>query len=395
MKRVWYAAVSIAAGLAIAEVIMQPTMTERLELATIFIAMGGLMTISAKWLPYWAKRNRSLRATITVISLLAISIVALGLVVVANRMFLSAHDLTITLVVLAFGSISAVGLAIAVGRTLAADIERLSKIAEDVSAGDLNEPTAISRRDEVGRLSRSLDLMVEQLRQADEARIADAASRSWFFSAVGHDLRTPLSSMRAAIEAIRDGVVEDTDRYLASMERDVAALSSLVDDIFLLAQLDSGAYVTDLTATDVTEVADEAMDVLTPLANDRGVTLRLQSPGRVHAIASPGPLARAMRNLLDNAIRHAPEGSIVTVEVSNGSGDVLIRVIDEGTGFETDFIPIAFDRFTRADSARARDGAGSGLGLAIAGELVTALDGHIWAEPGPGGRVSLELPANV
>ena len=389
VKPAAYAAGAVVFALALNEVVMQPAAAERLELGTIFILMASAMAIGAVWLPRRARRNQSIRITVTLLSLLAFSIVTLGTVAIANRMFLSEHDLTLLLVVLSFGVVSAIGFGISVGKPLTSDLNRLSEIA----GGDLNGRVDINRQDEVGRLGDALDTMASKLEAAKTERTADAESRRNFFAAVGHDLRTPLSSLRAALEAIQDGVVDDTDRYLSSMERDVAALSSLVEDVFLLARLDSGAFEVEIVDLDITDVADEAIEALSPLAEARGVSVSLSAQSHVIAKASPQPLSRVLRNLLDNAIRHAPSGSSVIIEVGSHGAGVMLSVIDEGEGFESHFLPVAFERFTRADSARSRETGGSGLGLAIVGELVGALDGRIWAEPGPGGRVNVELTA--
>jgi signal transduction histidine kinase len=142
---------------------------------------------------------------------------------------------------------------------------------------------------------------------------------------------------------------------------------------------------------DVSELADEALDTLRPVANREGVRLRLNATGSVVVPAGPEALGRVLRNLVDNAIRHAPHNSEVVVEVRNGTG-ATVTVVDDGPGFDPGFVDAAFERFTRADPARSRDTGGSGLGLAIAQGFVTALGGEIWAEPGPGGRVGFRLP---
>lgn len=383
----------IVFGLALIELAMQPTNTERIELGTIFVLMAILMAIGARLLPGLARRNRSLRATVTLLALVALLIVTAGAIAIAKRMFLSEHDLTLLLVILSFGVVAAIGFGISVGRPLTADLEEMSHKAAQVADGVLDGTVDIERNDEVGRLGAALDTMTARLLRAEDERAADAEARRAFFAAVGHDLRTPLASLQAAIEAVQDGVVTDTDRYLDSMERDIAALSALVDDIFLLARLDAGSIELDRVNVDVTEVVDEAIDALTPLAAEHSVSLTMDATQRVIATASPDAVGRVVRNLVDNAIRHSPAGSSIVVEVAGDTETVNVHVIDEGQGFDADFIPVAFERFTRADGARTREIGGSGLGLAIAGELVAALHGRIWAEPGPGGRVNVELPA--
>jgi signal transduction histidine kinase len=105
----------------------------------------------------------------------------------------------------------------------------------------------------------------------------------------------------------------------------------------------------------------------------------------------PAAVGRVLRNLVDNAVRHAPAGT--TVRVVAASGPPTVRVVDEGPGFAAGFTPHAFDRFTRADESRSRSTGGAGLGLAIARGLVEAQGGRIWIEDAPGGRVAFQLPA--
>jgi len=318
-------------------------------------------------------------------------IVAGTAVLAAQEMFLSSHDLQLLLVVLGFGFVASFGFAYAVSHPLTADLRQIAAAAQQVASGDFEATTAVARADEVGSLAGAFDAMAADLNNAEGRREADEASRREFLTAVGHDLRSPLGSLQAAVEALQDGVARDTERYLRSMERDIAALHRLVDDVFLLARLEAGAVEMNLQPVDVTEVADEAIEVLQPTARRLGVRVELEAPGSITTVTASEALGRVLRNLIDNAIRH----SAGHVTVSVGAGDyVLVRVTDDGEGFPASFVERAFDSFSRADAARTRDGGGTGLGLAIAHRFVTALGGDIRVEPGPGGTVEFQLPAS-
>ena len=197
-------------------------------------------------------------------------------------------------------------------------------------------------------------------------------------------------SMQAAVEALRDGVAPDPDRYIVSLERDLVALNALVDDLFLLSRIEAGDLDVDAVPTDLTDLADEAIEVLRPVAEQRHVHVELDAPQRVVVSTGPEAVGRVLRNLLDNAIRHAPEGSTVSVTVSS-TGHPTVTVRDQGHGFSPEFVERAFESFTRSDAARTRATGGAGLGLAIAKGFVDALGGEIWAEPGPGGVVAFRL----
>jgi signal transduction histidine kinase len=186
-------------------------------------------------------------------------------------------------------------------------------------------------------------------------------------------------------------MVDEPARYYRAMHADLGILRSLVDDLFLMTRLEAGDALPDRESVDIAELADDAVAAMTPVAERRGIALELTSPRGVTAMASPMALARVIRNLIDNAIRHAPADSVVSVTVANGDR-ASVTVADTGHGFAPDFIEVAFDSFSRNDPARTRSAGGAGLGLAIAKGVIDAHGGRIWAEPGPGGFVGFEIP---
>ena len=169
-------------------------------------------------------------------------------------------------------------------------------------------------------------------------------------------------------------------------------MSHLVDDLFLLATIEAGKLEVPREPVDLAELADDSIEALQPVAGRKDVRLRLETGGSVTVLGGPAALGRVIRNLVDNAIRHAPADSDVVVRVSNGAG-ALVEVEDAGPGFPPDLLDSAFEGFVTGDPARARAAGGAGLGLAIAHGVVTAHGGEIWAAPGPGGRVAFRLPA--
>jgi signal transduction histidine kinase len=392
LRGLLWAVAAIVIGLALFEVTMQPTAADRAQLAVIFTVTAAVGLLATTVLPRLARRWTTIRFTVIAVAVTSFLIAATGLIVAAEQMFISGHDLTLLLVVLGFAFVASVGFAVAVAGPLMWDLDRVANAADRVGDGDLTVRSGVRRGDEIGRVAGAFDAMTDALEDAADQRNLDEESRRRFFAAVGHDLRTPLASLLAAIEALEDGVAPDPARYLHSMERDVAALSALVDDLFLLSRIDSGSISIPSEPVDVTELADEAIEVLRPVANRAGVTLRLDADRRTVVPGGTEAVSRALRNLIENAIRHAPPGSEVVVEVRSATG-ATVRVLDQGPGFDPGFIDHAFDRFTRADDARSRDTGGSGLGLAIARGFVDALGGEIWAEPGPGGKVAFHLPA--
>jgi signal transduction histidine kinase len=275
---------------------------------------------------------------------------------------------------------------------LGRDARRLEATVRRIEGGDRTVRTGVERADELGHVARALDELTARLDVLERERASYEAERTAMLSSVGHDLRTPLAALRVAVEAMADGVAPDPERYLRSMRRDVEVLSALVDDFFLLSRIESGRLDLHPTNVDLTELADEAIEALAPVAASRQVTVALATRARVHVSGNPTALGRVIRNLIDNAIRYAPAGSQVRVTVGD-HGNPSVHVIDDGPGFPDDFSATAFERFTRADASRARATGGAGLGLAIARGLVEAHGGRIWLEGPPGGHVAFELPA--
>lgn len=384
------ALVALLVGLALFEVTMQPSGAERLELAAIFVAMAIVTVAAGSVVPRLARRSSRLVVSLFVVSVASIGIALLGVVIAANRMFFSDHDLTLLLVVLGFGLVAAIGFAALASAALTADLRRMADTAHRVADGDFTARTGVDREDEVGELASDIDTMALRLESARADELAEEARRREFFAAVGHDLRTPLASMQAAVEALQDGVAPDPARYHRSLLRDITALHVLVDDVFLLARLQAGDFVLERVPTDLSDLADEAIEVLAPVARKKHVELVMEAHARPIVDTEPAAVARVLRNLLDNAIRHAPEHSAVRVVVDDRGGPT-VAVCDDGPGFGPEFVEAAFESFSREDASRARDTGGAGLGLAIAHEFVAALDGEIWAEPGPGGHVTVRL----
>lgn len=392
MKAVMWFLAAVLIGLIVFEISMQPTAEDRVLLGLIFVlvaVLAGLLALALRWA---GRRSHSIRRSVLIVGLAGLVIAAVTVGIAAQQMFLSSHDLNLLLVVLVFAVATTVAFAVSVSGDLTRDLEATAAAARRVQAGDLGARTGVIRADEVGTVAETFDRMAADLEQRDAERRSQEAARRQFLAAIGHDLRTPLASLRAAIEALEDGLAPDPDRYLHSMDRDVAVLSSLVDDLFLLSRLEEGSVEMERGPIDITELADEAIEMLTPVAVSAEVQLELVADQRVVAVGGSEAVSRVLRNLLDNAIRFAPSGSAVTVEVLGEDG-AEVRVVDDGPGFDPAFVGEAFERFSRGDPSRERSTGGSGLGLAIARGFVEALDGSIWAEPGPGGCVGFRLPA--
>jgi signal transduction histidine kinase len=383
----WGAASVLAAGLIVAELAMDLTPTDRPRLYVVFAAMAIVAFLTAITAVRVAPRLPSLVISIRILAFAAVVLTGIVVAVSAMTMFIEPHDLNLVMVALLLGVGLGGVLAVAVAQPLTTDLAAMAMAARRAGQGDLSARSEIERQDELGTAARAFDEMVSKLEQSEE-------ERRTLLTAVGHDLRTPLSSLQAAVEALQDGVAPDPLAYLRGMSHDLQHLRHLVDDLFLLARIDSGRLELTPIEIDLAELADEAVEAATPAAAERKVMLNVYSPGRLGVVGDPSALGRVFRNLLANAVRHSPEAGEVSIELIKVGSRVETIVIDQGAGFPEEIKVRAFDRFVHADGSRNRDSGGSGLGLAIAKGIIEAHGGTIAIEDGPGGRVRFALPSD-
>lgn len=316
----------------------------------------------------WTLNRLGRRFMWAAMGVLAVAVIMI--VIAAQQMFINDQDLGLLLWILIPATIAAAAVAYVLSAPIARDARLLSDAAGRVAHGDLTARSGVRRADELGDAAAEFDRMVVRLESVEK-------ERALMLSSISHDLRTPLAALRASVEAIRDGVAPDPDASLKGMEHQVQALAVLVDDLQLHTRLASGTMVMRRSRIDLTELADEAVETLRPIATEAGVQLTIAAADRISATGDPAQLARVVRNLIDNAIRHTPTGSTVVVELAVRDGCALIRVVDEGDGFPPELGDRVFDAFTRGDPARNPRTGTAGLGLAIAKAIVTAHEGTI------------------
>lgn len=304
-------------------------------------------------------------------------------------MFKEQSDLDLLVLLLLSFLIVSLGLAWVVGMGAAADVRVLAAASRRIAAGDFDTQVHLYTSDELADLATDLTSMSSQLGAAFARERSAEQGRRDLIAAISHDLRTPLASIRAMLEAIADGVVEDADtihRYHGLMRTEVGRLSHLIDDLFELSRLDAGQMSFTPVPFSLTELLADTLAGLTPRAGAHGVRLNLPpNTPPIPVCADPGGIQRVVVNIVDNGIRHSPPGGQVTVEVTARAEEVVVAVGDTGEGIDAQDAPHLFDRFFRGDRARTPDAGGAGLGLAIARSIVEAHGGRIWAENAPGG----------
>jgi two-component system phosphate regulon sensor histidine kinase PhoR len=203
-----------------------------------------------------------------------------------------------------------------------------------------------------------------------------------FISNISHELRTPLASLRALVETLQDGALEDPAAaadFLQRMAVEVDALTQMVQELLELSRIESGQVPIRMVPTDVAAIVREPLQRLLTQAERAGIRLQVDLPAQqLTVLADEERVKQVLTNIVHNAIKFTPAGGRVTVRAARAGGEVVVSVADTGPGIPAKDLPRIFERFYKADRARA--GGGTGLGLAIAKHIIQAHGGRIWAE---------------
>ena len=209
-----------------------------------------------------------------------------------------------------------------------------------------------------------------------------------------HDLRTPVASIQAMLEAVEDGLAP-IDEYLPALHQQTQTLASLIDDLFELARIDAGALTLELREAQLPQLVSHCVSGLEADARARQVRLESQLDDALPDVrCAPEHVQRVLLNLVTNALRHTPSDGSVLVRAKRRDRELEVSVEDTGVGLSKEAQQRMFERFWRDDASRTRASGGAGLGLAIARGFVEAQGGRIWAENRPegGARFAFTLP---
>ena len=220
-----------------------------------------------------------------------------------------------------------------------------------------------------------------------------------FVANVSHEIKTPITAIKGFVETLREGAVknpDDAERFLGIIEKHVERLEAIIEDLLSLSRIERGTEreENELVENSVKDVLDTAIQVCEVGAVARKIDIELSCPENLSAKMEPRLLEQAVVNLLDNAVKYSNEESSIRVEASQGEGEIILSVRDEGCGIEKKHLSRLFERFYRVDKARSRQLGGTGLGLAIVKHIAQAHGGHVNVEstPGKGSTFSIYLP---
>ncbi|MGF1506929.1 MAG: sensor histidine kinase [Anaerolineae bacterium] len=285
---------------------------------------------------------------------------------------------------LAAGAVSAF-----VTRRILDPIRQMKTASRLIAEGDYQQRVKVYEEDELGELARTFNQMAERLAHTEERRME-------LIGNVAHELRTPLSSVGVLMEGLVDGVLPQEPATYISVQREVARLQRLVDDLQELSRAEAGQLHLDLQPVNPIVLVERTADKLRPQFADKSVSLVLHLPERTPQLdLDPDRFTQILINIMGNALQYTPEGGRVTVTADTQAGAFRLRIADTGIGLRLADQQAIFERFYRVEKSRARTGGGSGVGLTIARYLVEMHGGHIHAESaglGHGSTFVVSLP---
>jgi signal transduction histidine kinase len=361
-------------------------------LAAGIAAIAGIAGVGA----LTALRTRSLAVQAASLILVVVVSLGLGVWIGAAFMFISGRDLAELAIMLAAAGSVAIVTALVLGWRVGNATTALVEAARRLGEGQPMNPTR-SAPAEFERLARELDRAALRLEDARRREAALEQSRRELVAWVSHDLRTPLAGIRAIAEALEDGIAEDAatvTSYHATLCAEAERLSDLVDDLFELSRTQAGVVRLQLQHVSWADLISDTLAGVAPVAEAKGVQLvgRVDDAPSVVNV-SPPEVVRALRNVLENAVRHTPSDGTVIVEAGAEDDRAYVSVLDHGGGIPERDLGRVFEVAFRGDPARTPGTAGAGLGLAIARGLVEAHDGDISVQNEDGGcRFTLRLP---
>lgn len=273
-------------------------------------------------------------------------------------------------------------------RGMTKPLRDMAQAAKKMATGDYGQRVETRSRDEVGQLADAFNRMSSELASVEQLR-RDLVGN------VSHELKTPISALRAHLENVLDGVEAPDPQTLQVMLQQSDRLSALVDQLLELSRLESGDLLLEQVPLALEPLVSEVVSEVGVARGSMGVDVQNEVPRDLAMVwADPGRVHQVLFNLLDNAVRFTPPGGDVKVSARRVNGRCEVRVTDTGPGIAAEHLPKVFERFYRVDPARSREGGGTGIGLAIARSVVEAHGGQIRAdsEVGKGSVFTFDLP---
>jgi two-component system, OmpR family, sensor histidine kinase SaeS len=407
----WVVAFGLTIGL-VAATLHPPT--SHLEGLALYLLVGGalsLLTAVGLHAATWTGRFSGVRLRFAVPVVLTAVVISVNVLIVAHQMFLAEPDTVLVLAILVFGTVLAVTVSTSLAGATASALLQLEASARKIAAGEYSVRVGdeeLGGGAELARLGRWFNQMAASVEDAFDRQRRAERERRQLVAALSHDLRTPLASIRAMVEAITDGVVTEpgtVERYHRTMRGEVRHLTSLIDDLFDLARLEALPDASTGLHREVVALEDVISDTLEAMqeqANLQGLALSGRIEGDLPPVkVDARQIHRVLTNLVQNSLSHTRTGGHIAIRAcwvhlaeAGGTPHITVQVVDDGEGIADADLPHVFEPTFRGERSRRRDSAGeaaavgarepratgAGLGLAIARGLVEAHGGRLTAE---------------
>lgn len=363
--------------------VMQPPLAE-VRLMLLFLSITALISTLAGYTAYRLKLfSRFPRLIWALLAgyTLSSGLTFLNVWFTARLMFLDSHDFVLATILLVFATGIAISLGYFVSTAITDNIATLNRGASQIERGNLRARIPVAGRDELADLAHSFNQMAFQLEYSAKKQHEAERLRRDLIAWVGHDLRTPLASVRAIVEALADNMVDDpehTARYLSNAKMNIHNLSNLLDEFFEMAQIDAGGLRLNIQPNSISDLVSDTLENFTERAQERGISLAGKvEPNIDPAIFDAKQIGRVLANLVENAIRYSPPGTSVKITAKRVKKGLVVAVTDTGDGIEEEDLPRIFEQFYRGEKSRNRSTGGSGLGLAISKAIVESHRGRL------------------
>lgn len=278
-------------------------------------------------------------------------------------------------------------LALLFSRNILKPIRELTEATKKMQEGELDQRVETTSGGEIGKLGESFNELARRLKE-------QKTLREEMVSDVAHELRNPLSNIQGYLEGLKEGMIDPTKRVFESLHQQSLVLNRLVNDLRDVNRAKAGKLNLDKKQVVLEDIISRETKALKEKAREEEIELNQDLDGPNLLEADPERISQVVRNLVDNAITHTPEGGEIKVRTRKSSDEVITTVSDDGSGIPEEDLPYIFDRFYRVDKSRSRGTGGTGLGLTIAKEIVESHGGNIMAKSseGEGSTFEFALP---
>jgi signal transduction histidine kinase len=274
-------------------------------------------------------------------------------------------------------------------RFITSPVVKMKRATEQLSIGNNQVELHTERNDELGELAKSIQSLSNDLDRLKN-------ERKEFLASISHELRTPLTYIKGYADIIHRRSLSEQEliEYIEIIREETEQLSKLIKHLFELAKMDQYSFVINRELVTLKTLIASIIDLIQPVIQQKNISVSLQCPYYIKAFVDPHRFQQVILNILDNAVKHSPKGSVITIEVREQREFITITVLDHGEGIPKQDLPFVFDRLYRVDKSRSRKSGGSGLGLAIAREIVESHGGsmRINSKFGEGTDVLIQLP---